>query len=73
MDGLVNYVTRKGAIRKVLMMTNNLMTLDYNYNKHRLKSPPEIFYTLTHPPVSYMYYLKVILGYGPPRERPAPT
>ena len=48
LDGLGHYIIHPGSIEKVLVMTNNITTLGYNYYKLRFKKPPEIFYKLSH-------------------------
>ena len=40
LDGMRHCVIRTGAIEKVLVMTNKLMNIGFNYYEHRLKSPP---------------------------------
>ena len=47
MDGLGRYVIWPGEIEQVLVMTNNLMTLGYNYAKCRINILTNIVYTLT--------------------------
>ena len=46
--GLGDYVIHPGAIEQVMVMTNNIITLGYNYSKGRINNPPNIFYKLTH-------------------------
>ena len=45
---LMHYVIHPGAIEQVMVMTNNIITLGYNYSKGRINNPPNIFYKLTH-------------------------
>ena len=46
-DGLGHYVIRQRKIELVMVMTNNIITLGYTYEKHRLKTPPGIFCNIT--------------------------
>ena len=48
MYGLGNYVIHPGAVEKILVMNNKIMTLGYTYAKCRLKNPPMIFYEIAH-------------------------
>ena len=42
-DGIGHYVIFPVEVAHILIMTKNIMTLGYNYSKHRLKKPPGIF------------------------------
>ena len=48
LDLLRHYVIRPGTIEKVLVITNNIITLDYTYSKHMLKKPHGILCKLIH-------------------------
>ena len=48
LDRLGHYVVHPGAIAKILMISNNIMSLDYTYAKRRFKNPPDIFCQISH-------------------------
>ena len=48
LDGIGHYVIRPGEIYQIIMMTNNITTLGYTYDKHRIKNPPDISFQISH-------------------------
>ena len=72
--GLGHHVIPPGAIENVLVMANNLVRFVYTYDTCRPKIPLYIVFCTDTPFMSSPTdFLKASLGYGPPRERPAPT
>ena len=48
LDGLGHYVIRPGLVSKILVTTNNIMTLGCTYATRRLKQTPDIFCKISH-------------------------
>ena len=43
LDRMGHYIIFLGAVEQNMVMTNNIMTFFYRYDKHRLKNTPCIF------------------------------